>query len=110
MNDVAILKAERRIGKDMHLILSHQGCRDRAELLLNRFPEVSPERALQALQTACDNLERGYTPYSVLTALSFRLHHALGPKQDSKPAPKHPGTIQEKAMKKAKVQTNDISS
>jgi len=110
IDDVAILKAERQIGKDMHLLLSHQDCRGRAELLLNRFPEVNPERALQAIQTACDNLERGYTPYSVLTALSFRLHHALGQKQDSKPASKHPETIQEKAMKKAKVQTNDITS
>ncbi len=106
IDDVAILKAERQIGKDMHLILSHQGCRDRAEKLLNIFQAADPERALQALQTACDSLERGYTPNSVLTALSFRLHHALGPKQDTKSTAKHSET----AQRKGKVRNNDITS
>jgi DNA polymerase-3 subunit delta' len=79
IDDVAILKAERLIGKDMHLSLSHPAYRKRAEVLLDKFPEVNPEQAVQAIQFACDYLERGYTPGRILTALSFRLHHALGP-------------------------------
>ena len=86
LRDVAFLKAARQAQKDPKSLMVLQGMRKRAEDLLNVFPEADLENAVQAVQAARDYLERGYTPNSVLTALSFRLYHALGPRQDSRRA------------------------
>ncbi len=84
LNDAALLKAAREGDQDGTSLLALPGLRNekdelRAENLVKKFPQAQFERAVQAVHTAVSQLERGYTPYSVLTALSFQLHHALGP-------------------------------
>ncbi|MFH1011203.1 MAG: hypothetical protein V1784_08215 [bacterium] len=88
VSDVALLKAARKGSQNTTPPLALPGLRKdgelRAEKLVKNFPRLQPEQAAQAIQAALDYLERGYTPHSVLTALSFQLHHALGPQQAAK--------------------------
>ncbi|MBM3324516.1 MAG: hypothetical protein FJY66_02480 [Calditrichaeota bacterium] len=91
ISDIALLKAARQSGQDVTRLLAMPNLREkggelRSEKLVRNFPEAQPERAAQAIHSAVDYIERGYTPHSVLTALSFRLHHALGPKKAKKAA------------------------
>jgi DNA polymerase-3 subunit delta' len=86
LRDVALIKAARHARQDPQPLLVLRSFRKRAEKLLEVFPSADPDRAVQAVQTARDYLDRGYTPSSVLTALSFRLHRALGPQGKSRRA------------------------
>jgi DNA polymerase-3 subunit delta' len=82
LNDAALLKGAHAGGQDARSLLALPDLRKdgerRAERLVKSFPQVQPEQAVLAIHTAVSQLERGYTPRSVLTALSFQLHHALG--------------------------------
>lgn len=98
LRDVALLKAAQQARQDPEPLLVLHGFWKRAERLLDVFPKADPERAVRAVQTARDNLERGYTPSNVLTALSFRLYHALGPRQDSRRAARNGDTDRHKAV------------
>lgn len=86
LRDVALIQAARHARQDPQPLVVLRGFRDRAEKLVEGFPDADPERAVRAIQTTRDYLERGYSPSSVVTALSFRLHHALGPRKKSRRA------------------------
>ncbi len=86
LRDVATLQTARRAGKSTSLQLILSSVKDRAEKLLDAFPDANSELALRAVQTARDHLDRLYTPINILTKLSYQLSHALGRKRKSQRA------------------------